>query len=323
MSTVSKLDFCDISLVPNVVSTIASREEVDTTVTIGSRKLKLPIIAPPMKDVCDGDFGNALINLGAFGILHRFCDIQEQLEEFEKNKLLGAAIGVNDNYVERFEALSSNGCNLFCIDVANGASLVVQKTIEKLLSIKTDVEFIVGNVASVDTFRWASKLPNVIGVRVGIAGGNACTTKNATGVYHPMASLILECKKNKLKDGPAIIADGGIKEPQDFCKAMALGADCVMMGSALASASNSPAELIKRDGKFYKLYHGSASFQIQNTYKKKPKYIEGKTVLLDYENESIEQILSRFSDGLKSSMSYFNSRNIKEYQNNLNFVIKH
>lgn len=153
-----------------------------------------------------------------------------------------------------------------------------------------------------------------------VVHNSACTTKGATGVYHPMGSLLKECRE--IKDAgyikALIIADGGIKNTEHFCKALAIGADCVMMGSVLAAASDSPADLIIRDGRFYKVYHGSASFEIQSTYREKPRYIEGKTVLLDFNNETLEQIITRFSDGLKSSMSYFNARTLAEFRKNIN-----
>ncbi len=113
-----------------------------------------------------------------------------------------------------------------------------------------------------------------------------------------------------------MIADGGIGEPADMCKAIACGADIVMLGGAIAKTTDSPAELIKKDGVFYKVYHGSASFEIQ----KRTRYIEGRTRLLDYEGETLESLIARFCDGLRSSMSYFNARNLEEYRNNVSFV---
>ena len=316
------LDFADISLIPNVVSLISSRDQINTSNYLpDSRLLKFPLIGAPMRDVCNGDSVNKLIELGCLGIIHRFYSLEDQVSEFRKNRLAAAAIGINSDYIERYKVLLSEGCTLFCIDVANGASQSVMKAIESLLKINQKVKFIVGNVASAETFRWAANLPNVVGVRVGIAGGTSCSTKNATGVFCPMASLILACKDVKDKEGigAAIIADGGIREPQDMCKAISLGADCVMVGSVLAAASDSPAEFIKKDEKVYKLYHGSASLEIQKTYKEVPRYIEGKTTLLEFNNESVEQIVGRFGDGLKSSMSYFNATDIKTYQRNSNW----
>lgn len=314
-----KFDLNDVYLVPNVVSHIRSRSSanVDTSVMLGEHKLGIPIIGSPMKDVCDGSSGDILLNLGCFGIIHRFCSVEKQVHEFNKNKNLGAAVGINGDFLERFQALNSVGCKIFCLDVANGASVVVSEAIEELLKINPSTSFIVGNVASSENYLWLSKIKNVIGVRVGIAGGSACTTRNATGVYCPMASLIMECKSVKRDGMPLIIADGGIKEAQDVCKCLALGADITMLGSTLAGASDSPAELIKQDGLYYKVYHGSASFGIQQVRSEKPpKYIEGKTKLLEFNNETLEQIVSRFADGLRSSMSYFNSKTIKEFQTN-------
>lgn len=315
-------EFSNICLVPRVISTIKSRSDVDTSVKKDLIKMNLPIIASPMRDVCDGKFANKLIEKGCYAIMHRFCTIEEQVSEFLCNKNMAAAIGVNGDYIDRFNALYNAGCRVFCIDVANGATTLVKNITENLSDKFNDVKFIVGNVASKEAYLFVSSLPNVTGVRVGIAGGSACTTKNATGVYYPMASLIIECKSVKTDLMPLIIADGGIKESSDCCKALALGADCVMMGSVLAASTESPAELIKRDKQFYKLYHGSASFEIQKIKNSKPKYIEGRTRLIDYEGESIDQILDRFDDGLRSSMSYFNAYNLEEYRENVTYVVK-
>jgi len=304
------------------VSDVKSRGSVDPSVKLGSYKLKIPIVGSPMRDVCNGEFGFKLIEQGCYGIIHRFCSIKEQVEEYLKNPQLAAAVGViNKDFFERFVALETVGCKVFCIDVANGATSLVEETVLKAFEHNDSALFIVGNVASKEAYVWLSKLPNVIGVRCGIAGGGACTTKNATGVYHPMASLIAECKSVKTHGMPLIIADGGIKEPADFCKAIALGADCVMLGAVLAAAADSPAELIKRDGRFYKVYHGSASFEIQKTRVDKPKYIEGKTTLLEFNNETVEQVVTRFDDGLRSSMSYFNASTIEEYQKNVTWGV--
>lgn len=315
------LDYKDISIIPSEISEIESRStDIKTNSLLGKFNCKIPIIGSPMKDVCNGHSVNKLIELGCFGIIHRFNTVDEQIIEFNTNKLAACAIGINGDYLERFQLLYKNGCRLFCIDVANGASIFVEKTINQLLKIHNDICFIVGNVASPKTYKWCSSLPNVIGVRVGIAGGKACTTRNSTGVYCPMFSLIQECKSIKEENDACIIADGGINEPQDFCKAIIAGADFIMLGSVLSKATDSPAESIFKDGAFYKIYHGSASFDIQKIYKDSPKYIEGKTILLD-STETIEQIITRFHDGLVSSMSYLNAKSILLYQKNAKWCI--
>lgn len=146
-----------------------------------------------------------------------------------------------------------------------------------------------------------------------IVHNSACITKNNTGIYHCMASLINECKDS----GKTIIADGGIREVGDFCKAIALGADMVMMGSVLAKAHESPAELVWKDDRQHKLFHGSASYENQKIYKETPRYIEGKSVLLEYKSESLSSILNSYFEGLRSSMSYCNATNLEEYRKNV------
>ena len=123
-----------------------------------------------------------------------------------------------------------------------------------------------------------------------------------------------------LDSSPALIADGGIRKPADFCKSLAFGADFVILGSLIANTQESPAELLIKGSVPYKLYHGSASYENQRLYKT-PKYIEGKTVLLEYREESLEQLITRFMDGLKSSMSYFDSRTLDDYQESMDYCV--
>lgn len=309
-------DFCDISLVPRVISTIESRNDI--VINIPFCNISSPIIASPMKDVCDGKVASIMNELGGLGIIHRFSNIESQSEEYEiAHCNCACAIGVNGDYLDRFNTLYDIGCRIFCIDTANGASTRVEKAIYNIS--RGDVDIIVGNVASKECYKWLEQFDRVKCIRVGIAGGAACTTKNATGIYHKMASCIRECALVKTRT--LLIADGGIKEPADFCKALALGADLVMLGSGICNTSDSPAEIINREGKLYKVYHGSASFEIQKDYREKPRYIEGRTRILEYEGESLEGLITRFCDGLRSSMSYFNARTLEEFRKNVSFGV--
>lgn len=313
-----KLGFNDISLISRQISTIKSRDEIKISSTIFGMSFPTPIIAAPMKDVCNGKVAKEMLNLGGLGIVHRFGSLQEQYQNCLHESGISSvyAIGINGDFKDRYRNLVEIGAKRFCIDVANSSSSYVKDAIKDLLEIK-ESQFIVGNVISREGISFYDDLPQVVGFRVSVASGKACTTKNATGMFYPPVSLLLECRDSTDK---VIIADGGIKEPQDYCKAIACGADFIMLGSLICQTKDSPGEIIMKDGKEFKLYHGSASYENQKLYKDVPKYIEGRTVLLEFKNESLQELLSKFQEGLKSSMSYANARTLEEYRTNVELI---
>ncbi len=312
------LDFRDVSLVSRQVSTISSRDEIDTSVEFCGRKLSVPIIASPMTDVCDGYIANLMMEYGAFGIIHRFSSVVQQVAEYQRAKGAGCAIGINGDWQERYNALYKAGCRVFCIDVASGANKNILPNIEYIRRDE-DSYIIIGNTVSVEGFLFL-EFHDVNAVRVGVAGGAGCTTKNATAIYHPMISLIKETYHGRQDSKVSIISDGGIKEPSDFCKAMIFGADVCMLGSLIANTKESPAERIPKDGKRYTQFSGSASEKVQQVYKDLPRYIEGKTTYIEYKEEKLKELLDRFVEGLRSSMSYFNARTLSEYRQNIDYV---
>lgn len=260
------MNFDDVHLIPRVISSISSRDEIDISTEFCGIKLKVPIIASPMKDVCDGKMAANIRDEGGFGIIHRFNTIEEQIWEFnecvnrlgDRNEACGCAIGVNGDFEERFNQLYSVGCRIFCIDTANGANINIQKAIEKICN--KNVKFIIGNIASLECCSWiCSNLRNVWAIRLGISGGSACITKLATGIERSLLTTILDCKSAFGETNPvSLIADGGIRGPADFCKCLGFGANCVMLGSLIANTRNSPAKLLKTDKGLCKVYRGSA-----------------------------------------------------------------
>lgn len=164
------IDYDDICLVPRVISDINSRDDIKLNTNFADFNITLPIIASPMKDVCDGNIAKEMRRLGGLGIIHRFNTIAEQVEEYKTCSESGCAIGINGDYLERFLELYMNGCKLFCIDIANGATAKLKSIIENL-STYSGVNLIVGNVASKECYEWLEKFDRVVGIRVGIAGG--------------------------------------------------------------------------------------------------------------------------------------------------------
>lgn len=320
----------NISLIPRICSTLEHRSEADTGITIivGKKEVRfdVPMIAAPMPDVCNGKMAKTLASLGAFGIIHRFQRIMDQVEEFKSTigfyDYVGCAIGVNGDSKKRFESLYCVGCRIFCVDTANGFSERTGSICNYIKNAHPDVFLIAGNVATQEGYRYLADV-GVDAVRVGIAGGSVCETRTETGVYYPMASCVAEIAidRERRKGGPLIIADGGIRTPSDMCKALCLFADFVMCGSIFAGTSEAPGDPIMIDGKLQKLYRGAASFGIQHEHTgNEPDYVEGRETLVQYKGQ-VGKIISRFKAGLQSSMSYMNARDLQTYRTNSEIVV--
>jgi len=316
-------DYDHISLIPRVVSTLQHRSDAQSEVSFGPCRLRLPLIGSPMSDVCGTEMCRVLDQEGALGILHRFQTVNSQKQAFAKTygeeniHAAGAAIGVTDNYQEQFQTLYTEGCRLFCLDTANGAHQQVEKAITWLRSQAPDVFLIAGNVASAETFLWLEQ-QGVDAIRVGIAGGSVCETRTETGVFVPTPYAVAEAVS--VRQRALIIGDGGVRNPADFCKLLALGADAVMLGSALAGTKEAPGQVVMAEGKQYKIMRGSASFSVQQQGgNETPEYVEGTETLVPYRG-TVTAVLHRYMAGLRSSMSYMNARSLEDYRRNASFV---
>lgn len=349
------INYDNVTLVPRVVSSLESRSEADTSIIFCGVRLEVPAIATPMPDVCNGEMAKALAKLGAMGIIHRFQSIEDEVREFEfarhpdihlkpeymKYHDIACAIGATGDYQDRFKALYDAGCRIFCIDTANGANIQIRKSVEwirnwkiesgyKTLSVTKEDEqadriyLIAGAVATKEGYAFLAHL-GVDAARVGLAGGAVCETKTETGVHMPTLESIRECHEYKIykeKDGctnmPQIIADGGIRVPSDLNKAIAVGADVAFCGSIFAGTSESPGNVINIDGELLKLYRGAASFGVQvESTDREPDYVEGRESMVKYKPGGVSKVVKRFRNGLRSAMSYMDSRTIKEFRENV------
>lgn len=319
-------DYDDISLIPRHPSNLPHRSDARPAVVVGPVALEVPILGSPMPDVCGPEMCEALAAAGALGILHRFQSIDGQLEQFHSatarvgTSAVGAAIGVSRDHRERFAALVDAGCRVICLDTANGAHHQVEAVLTWARERSDDVFLIAGNVASAEAFRWLEDR-GADAVRVGIAGGSVCETRTETGVFVPTPYAVAEVAQVRRR--ALIVADSGVRTPADMCKLLALGADCVMVGSALAGTGEAPGRVIVLDGKKYKIMRGAASFSVQQQAgRDEPEYVEGSETLVPYKGRA-RGVIDRYMAGLRSSMSYMNARSLEEYRANVDFIRLH
>ncbi|MBL7543756.1 MAG: IMP dehydrogenase [Bdellovibrionaceae bacterium] len=242
---------------------------------------------------------------------------------------VGAAIGIGPEARQRADALCAAHLDVLCIDTAHGHSKNVLEMVKSVRASYQDVTIIAGNVVTADATEALIKA-GVDVVKVGVGPGSICTTRIVAGVGMPQISAIMECAQVAKKLGKTIIADGGIKFSGDISKALALGANTVMIGNLLAGAEEAPGETILYQGRTYKMYRGMGSLaamqkgskdrygqsDVSEFDKLVPEGIEGKVPYKGNASGIIHQLVG----GLKSGMGYIGAKNIEELQKKARFV---
>jgi len=244
----------------------------------------------------------------------------------EKGQLrVGAAIGTKDTYLERAQALISVGADVLLVDIAHGHSDRVIKAVKNLKNKFPNTEIVAGNIATPDGALDLIKA-GADCIKTGIGAGAACITRIKAGVGVPQLSAILSVSKVCQKEKIPLIADGGIRHPGDLVKALAAGAQTVMLGSQLAGTRETPGPVLTYQNQRYKIYRGMASLtaNIARPDKNKNESIdnitpEGIESRVPYRGP-VENVLNQFVGGLRSGMSYNNALTVKELQKNATFV---
>ena len=241
---------------------------------------------------------------------------------------VGAAIGINKDSIDRCQALSDNEVDVIVIDTAHGHSSGVLKSIEKIKKSVGDLQVIAGNVATSDGVK-ALIDSGVDAVKVGIGAGASCTTRIVAGVGMPQLSGIMNSVDEAKKQNIPVIADGGIRYSGDLSKAIASGAEIVMLGSMLAGMDESPGEFILFEGRQYKSYRGMGSLgamkqgsgdryfqENSEATKLVPEGIEGMVPYRGPVRNTIHQLMG----GLRSSMGYCGAKDIKDFHKKAEFI---
>ena len=220
-----------------------------------------------------------------------------------------AAIGVQEEDKDRAVSITMSGANVLLIDVAHGDH---QNVIDMVKWCKENlpghVDIIAGNIATAEA---AMRLQEAgaDGLRVGIGGGSLCTTRIKTGFGVPNVTCLEEI--SRVANVP-IMADGGIRSSGDIAKALAVGADNVMLGSLLAGTLESPGQMIEKGNALYKRYRGSASLETKTTHGQAQRNVEGESTIIPFKG-GVKYIIKGLTDGIRSALSYAGAEEIKTF----------
>jgi IMP dehydrogenase len=326
------LAFDDVLLLPGYSE--VRRRDVDITSYLTEKiKLKIPFISSPMDTVTEAKLAIALSKLGGFGIIHRNLSIKQQVNEVSKvkkvNEAVGAAVGVGKDLEERVKALVLANTDAICVDSGHGLSKAVINATEYIHKNFPSMELISGNVATPQGVKFLAKA-GAKAIRVGMGPGSICTTRVMSGMGVPQFSAILNCVREARKHNIKIIADGGIKFSGDAVKALAAGADTVMMGSIFASTLQAPGKVVKRNGKNYKYYRGMGSvaamsqgsasrYGQENGINKNALVAEGVEGLVECKGD-VKTLINQFVGGLRAGLYYLGAQNLAQLQKKAQFT---
>ncbi len=338
--------FDDVLLVPKY-SSVKSRKDVDLSVEMDNINWvpRLPIISSPMDTITEKDMAIHMLRRGGLGVIHRYNSIKDQAlivsdvfetllsEDNNAVNAIAAAVGVSGDYLERAEALYSAGARILCVDIAHGHHTLMKTALQELRSnFGNTVHLMAGNVATLDAFNdladWGAN-----SIRVGIGGGSICSTRIQTGHGMPTLQSVIDCSKSD-RD-VLLIADGGIRTSGDIVKALAAGADFVMIGSLLSGTDETPgevyteqastgdyiasvspaglAEYVESVGRKYKKYRGMASKEAQVEWRGYQSSEEGVATTVDYKG-SVSSILNSLETGIRSGLSYSGATSLRDLQ---------
>lgn len=339
--------FDDLLLVPAMSEVVP--KDVSLKVKLTDRiTLNIPIVSAAMDTVTEDKMASAMAKLGGLGFIHKNMTIDEQATMIKNVKdakvetddvdanldvngklIVGAAVGVGVDTMDRVAALVEAGVDIITVDSAHGHSKGVIETVKKIRGQYPELDIVGGNVV---TAQGATDLiyagANVI--KVGVGPGSICTTRVVSGVGVPQLSAVNDVYEIAKQYNVGVIADGGIKLSGDIVKAVGAGADCVMLGGLLAGTEESPGDIIEVYGKRVKNYvgmgsltamqRGSSDRYFQGGIKELNKLVpEGIEATVPYKG-SIQDVIYQMSGGLRSGMGYCGCATVLEMHQKAQFV---
>src|SRR5438270_229651 len=345
------LTFDDVLLLPAHSSVLPGEADTSTRITRRYR-LRVPLVSASMDTVTEARMAIAMARQGGVGVLHRNLSVEEQAQQVDMVKrseagmitdpvtcgpgatdpagrlVVGAAVGVGEDAKRRAQALVEAGVDFLVVDTAHGHAQAVLNMIGQIKA-NSDIEVIGGNVA---TKAGAQALVDAgaDGVKVGVGPGSICTTRVVAGVGVPQVTAIYEAARAARPAGVPVIGDGGLQYSGDIAKAIAAGADAVMLGSLLAGCEESPGEMVFINGKQYKLYRGMGSLGAFRNRERGKSYSKDRYFQDDVLREDklvpegiegrvpyrgpLSAVAGQLVGGLRAAMGYCGARNLAELQ---------
>ena len=339
------LTFDDVLLVPQYSEITPDMADVSTKLT-NTFKMNVPFLSAAMDTVSEHKLVTALALAGGLGVIHKNMSIADQAKEVEmvknyefdnekykralidkKGRLcVGAAIGVTADMMDRVHALMDAGVDVFVLDSAHGDSKNIINAIKNLRLEYPSMELIAGNVA---TYEGALDLmkAGASAVKVGMGPGSICTTRIIAGIGVPQLQAVMDCARASKEMNVPIITDGGIKYSGDVVKALAAGANTVMLGGLFATCEEAPGDIYESNGKKYRTYRGMGSIEamakgstdryFQTGHKK--FVAEGVQGIVEVKT-TVEELVFQLIGGLKAGMGYCGSKDIPTLQEKGTFI---
>jgi IMP dehydrogenase len=319
------ITYDDVLLVPSY-NHWESRKVVDTSITdkTGKLSLDLPLMTSNMDTITESEMVNFIGEKGGVGVLHRFMSIEDNVQIYQACEYKPfVSVGCSTEELDRADALRAVGATMVCVDVAHAHAKYVGRTLTNIREmLGKEVCIMAGNVA---TYAGADYLASCGAdiIKVGIGGGSVCTTSIKTGFGVPNLTALKECARVNR----SITADGGIRTSGDIVKALAFGADFVMIGGMLAGTKPTPGSVVTKTGKEgkeikVKEFRGMASSEAHDDYHgDMPEWrtAEGVSIEVPY-REDEEDIIMDIVGGLRSGLTYAGASDIEQLQRKLDYV---
>lgn len=272
------------------------------------------------------DAQNMLVGFITMGDIQNLSRFPNANVDARGQLIVGGSIGVYGDYLERAQELVKAGVDMLVIDIAHGHSDVMFDAIPKIREVAPTIQLMAGNIATADAARELCEA-GIDAIKVGVGPGTTCVTRLVTGCGVPQLTAIMHVAQIAHEYGVPINADGGIQKSGDIVKAIGAGADSVMLGGAFSGVKESPGIIMMRGDKRYKVCRGSASFAVAQRRKivaqekKKLSEVtpEGTESIVPYKGE-LANFFGQLVGGLRSGMSYTNSRTISDLQKNVTFM---